>query len=261
MKHTNQITITLGAHHLDVATLITSLEQTLVVLRSIESHVNNSAEIKWDIVASSMNSPLSLTLEPRSNGVSAPIYSNAVVQKYANGLRLLNKRPDLPEGFDGEAMGALRKIAEVATKDRTEVSVQVQGTQIPTTSAEVLGRIQLVEAKAASHYEHGTIEGSLEMISKRRRDHFVIWEVLTNNRVECNVTTELFQQAKEHLGERVAVSGRIRSAFGKPKSIQVESIAALRKQKTLRPLDQYGPINITGGLSSEAYVRGLRDVD
>ena len=70
---------------------------------------------------------------------------------------------------------------------------------------------------------------------------------------------ERLEEAKKLLGRRVVVSGRIRYRSHKPTSIQAEEIHPLRDASELPQLEDMPPIDITGGLSPEEYVRRLRD--
>src|SRR5262249_45647922 len=86
-----------------------------------------------------------------------------------------------------------------------------------------------------------------------------VWERLPERMIRCIIATDQLQHAKDLLGKRVAVTGRISYRNHKPTSIQVERIDRMQEDSELPELKDIGPINITGGMSPEEYVRSLRD--
>ena len=69
------------------------------------------------------------------------------------------------------------------------------------------------------------------------------------------------EQAKAALRKRVQVYGRAKYVRGKVTSMEVESIRILREMHELPQPKDIGKVDITSGLSSEDYVRGMRDAD
>ena len=57
----------------------------------------------------------------------------------------------------------------------------------------------------------------------------------------------------------MAVSGRLRYRNNKPVLMHVESIRILRNTEELPQAKDIGPLDLTNGMSSEDYVRRLRD--
>jgi len=259
----DEITINFGADHLEASTLIESLAKFLIMFRSIETNISRAEPIQWDVIRSTMNSPLSLTLAPRSNGTPAPSHAGKVLRTCYRGLAELHRHASLPEGFDDHSLAAVREIAELTHKHRTQVTFDMPGEVEVKIDLALAGHAHLVVAKTKSLYEHGTIEGLLDVISKRKRDRFFVTETLTGNKVECFARTELFHKAYELFGreapQRVSVEGRIKTQFGRPKSMNVETIQRLRGTEELPTLDDIGPMDLTGGLDSGDFVRGLRD--
>ena len=85
------------------------------------------------------------------------------------------------------------------------------------------------------------------------------WEVLTDYRVDCVLDGEHLEGVKQYLGKRVGVTGRIRYRHGKPLSIQVTAIREFKDRHELPQPSDLGKLDITGGKSSEEFVRDLRD--
>lgn len=115
-------------------------------------------------------------------------------------------------------------------------------------------------AKRRIYTDVATIEGNLEVISVRKRPSFFIWEILTNQKIECFTTDKQLDEIVALLRHkpRIAVTGRVHYRNDIPRSIDVESIRVLRDVNELPQPKDIGPINITEGVSSEEHVRRLR---
>jgi hypothetical protein len=120
--------------------------------------------------------------------------------------------------------------------------------------------IDELASRARLYVDFSTIEGRLEVISVHEHNSLFIWETLTNNRVECFVSDEQIKEAALLLNKRVTVSGRINYRNHVPKTISVEGpIKVLRTSTELPQPKDIGPIDITGGVSSEQHVRRMRN--
>jgi hypothetical protein len=205
-----------------------------------------------------MRSPLTLTLAPETDGQEEERVREAgerVVHSYLGGLRQL-EGGSVPADFDEEALESSRKLAKALTPWKAQVTLSSPGERSVTATPQVAEVIEQVVAKAVhTSVEQATLEGRLEVLSTHQGDHFVIWEMLTGNRVECRVTPEQLEQAKGLLRQRVAVSGRAHYRKGKPVLLQVESFRALRGSSELPQPKDIGKVDITGGLSE---LRGIR---
>jgi hypothetical protein len=139
------------------------------------------------------------------------------------------------------------------------VSVATDGKHEVTPTERTVAHIRQVVEKARVYLDYGTLEGRLEEISVHGGYRFTIWEELTNYRIECSISPDRLEEAKALLGHRVGVSGRIRYRNHRPTTIHVEGIRRLRGVNELPQLEGIEPIDITGGLRSEEYVRRMRD--
>lgn len=260
---TNELTIILDADHLDVETLANSLKKTVDVLHSLETNLTRLEAIEWDIVRTSMNSPLTVTISPRSNGVPAPSHASRVAEAFLHGLQELSLHATIPDGFDEVTIEAARELAEIAVKGNARITINAPNSPAAPANIgpELLGFAQLVEAKAKSHLEIGTVEGILDVVSTRGgRRRFYVTEVLTGAKVECFGSAVDLKEAQTYLECRVSVQGFVRMRFGRPKMIEVKSIKRLRNRGELPKLDDIGPVDLTGGKSPEDFIRELRDV-
>ena len=261
-----ELTIRLGGHgeHVSVALLIETLENTLAILRNLEPKLSTDGQpLRWEIVRASMESPLTITLKPEAqqggqNGATSK--GERVIHTYLHGLRAIKAKSDMPQYFDEEILLAAKKMVQAVTKENGKLELYAPDEEPVETTPDTAEQIEQAVSKAIRIYnDYATVEGKLETISTHGGNFIVIWEVLTNNRVECAVTAELLEEAKNLLRKRVAVSGRARYRNGKPISLQVESIRVLRDASELPQPADIGVVNITDGVSSEEHVRRMRD--
>lgn len=127
---------------------------------------------------------------------------------------------------------------------------------------EVISPTQRVAASvdyllAPAYEDFATLEGQLETISVHGRTRFNIFDSLTRRAIVCFFGPEKLDEALAAFNKRIAVSGNAKySRLGLPISIAVDEIRYLKggvKTEELKDVD------ITGGVESSKYVKGLRD--
>jgi hypothetical protein len=124
-----------------------------------------------------------------------------------------------------------------------------------------------VATKARKYKDVGTVEGRLEEISVHGMPEtsplFRIWDPipLPGHYVKCVISEDRLPQVKDWLGQRVSVSGPIQYQNHKPILIEVQNIRRLRTQAELPQIETMKPIDITGDLSPEEYIRRMRDAE
>ena len=108
----------------------------------------------------------------------------------------------------------------------------------------------------------GSVEGTLDVISLRGKPSITVWDRVTNKPVRCWLPKEQgwIVRAKDLLGERVLVSGRVQYYPGRgPYSVdQISEIRSLAPEP-LSPKAGFGSVpNLTGGQDTMAYLRTTR---
>jgi len=246
--------------------LVEALRNTVDVLRELEEQVsdNRRSTVQWDVAAIRMSSPLTLTLEARVRP-QARDHSSDVVRGFLGGLKSLERRARPPAEFSDDALRKTREIISLLDDGVGRIQFSAPGGEPVTPTLHSAANIDEILRKHIGHYEEdGSIQGDLEVLSAHNGVHVDIWDVFTRSRVQCSIADELIEDAKAAFRRRVEVSGRVKyTRKGKPVSIQVESIRILRDQSELpQPTDfDTLKIDITGGVESSEYVRGLRDAD
>jgi len=237
---------------------VEAVQKTLVILRDLDARMSESGtSATWEISRVSMKSPLAMTFVPTRSEEEEDT-SEKVVRAYLRGMREIETKAEMPPLFSEQNLRTARDlvfligngISKLIYSSPNEVSVS------PTLHS--VANIDAITQRRGKD-EFIAIEGKLDTISTRSYDHFFIWETLTNNRVQCRATAEQVEQAKQGLRKRVQVYGRANYVRGKITSMDVESLRILREAHELPQPRDIGKVNITGGMSSEDYIRELRD--
>jgi hypothetical protein len=257
----NELTITLSGEDgfVSADALIEALENTIKILRHLETQFPVPEKIRWEIIRASMQSPLALTLAARATEPQAQAAGDRIVRAAYQGLRAVSTAAVRPPYFDDESLAAAKELVSEARSEGAQLSIVVPDEEplIPTET--LVENVERVIAGTRTHHEYGTIEGRLEQVSTHKTDSFSVWEIPTDHKVECLATPEQLEKAKELLRKRVAVTGRITYRGGKPRQVKVDELRRLRERHELPQPEDIGPVDITGGLSSEDYVRRWRD--
>jgi hypothetical protein len=107
------------------------------------------------------------------------------------------------------------------------------------------------------------VEGRLELVSIHvgaRR--FNVYHAITQKAIRCNLPTEIEDDVVRNLGRRVIVSGTVSyNERGEPISVDVHHFRPLKEENDLPSVaDMLGMApDITGNLTTEEYIRQLRD--
>jgi hypothetical protein len=246
--------------HVSVAALIRALENAVKTLRSLEEELARSSGIRWEIIRASSRSPLSITVAAHPNGVATQRVASKIATAYVRGIAQMEKAAILPEHFTEEAALAVQETVNAAEDDGKKLTVSASKKKTVSPTPQIVTHIKEIVAKSRKYADYGTIEGTLQEISIRGGSKIGISESFTGQWIMCAVAPEQIQEAMRYFGKRVAVSGTIRHSNHRPTSITIEEpIQVLRDSSELPQVEAMPPIDITGGLSSEEYVRRLRN--
>ncbi|MBI3464997.1 MAG: hypothetical protein HY000_18365 [Planctomycetes bacterium] len=129
-----------------------------------------------------------------------------------------------------------------------------------------LRRIEAEKAKRAGEYvEYIEVEGHLKELSELTgKDKIVIADSLTGKKTLCYFRRpDLETKARGAWKHRVSVSGEatVDRSTGELREMEVDELRILRERSELPQMEDLHGIDITGGMESSEYVRGLRDAD
>ena len=257
----SKITITLGAADgLTIDALTEALEKTLAMLRNVAADFTSAdTVIRWEVVKAKMKSPLTMTLEPKFETKVPKSTGPSIILAAIRGVDAIENKSSAPKHFNEAALLAVKDLVRKAEKQGASISLSTSAKNMVLLTNQAVRHVDEVVAKLRKYKDISTIEGSLDVAWKHRHSSFLIWESGTNRRVECLVSEPEFHKYIKYLGKRVAVTGAVLYSNHVPQKIEVESIRILPTKEESPTLEDIGPIDITGGIPSEEYVRRMRD--
>lgn len=274
-----KIEVTGKTEAIPVDSFLELVSGTLSVLQDLDVAISQTenATLDWEIVGASLNSPLLLTIEAKSevNMDVAP----EVIRAYLDGIEQIEKGHENPPPYFTESL--LRKTREIvavlndgikkvvfSTPSRAPVVpsrtllenvtiiLDAQGSEDDTETV-----IELHVHSYSRKEEKATITGTLETITVHgTKPKFVIYDPLTGNKIDCFFPEELLDEVKQALPSRVRVSGTAKyNKQGYPISIIVETFKPLRSREQLPSFKDLEGINFSGSLDPTEYIRRLRN--
>jgi hypothetical protein len=175
-----------------------------------------------------------------------------------DGVNMLSHGSKRPYWFSDRALEKLKVLAEQhASMDEIAVSVDEREEHLEACATE---RIDLF---TGHNYEALTsVVGSLDSISVKRGPRFLVFSEITGQPVSCRChSAKIFAQARECLGQRVMVSGRLTlNSVEEPVMMRVSAIEACRPKESLPNISYMsGRISrMTGDAKLGEYIARLR---
>jgi hypothetical protein len=246
--------------YVSAASFVAIVQNTLASLREVDKEISEQrfGSLEWQIKDVSYNSPLTLTLIGESKVEDLDVELD-VIEAYIDGLRQIDTSPDrVPEFFTYDALRSAKNLVSVLNDgvERVLFSAPTRDEVAPTQRVAAN-----VDDLTRTYEELTSFEGKLESATIHGRNRFYIWDAF-DGRISCRFSRERLDEVRELFGHRVSVYGKARfSRTGRPLSIEVLDLKRLRNQDELpQPRDFIG-VSITGDLSSEEYVRRIRDAE
>ena len=149
-----------------------------------------------------------------------PLEAERVNIAVLDGLEQL-KKGTRPRGFTNAALRHVARISSVAISD--DITVVIGNGIRSVKCAHTLESVakHLVDIRTMSW---GSVEGTIQMISTRGSPSFNLYEVLTDERIECHFRSNLIESVKESLENRVVVYGEIHKKGDEFEYVKVEKI-------------------------------------
>lgn len=207
----------------------------------------------------SYSSPVRVVLEPHA--LPKQHYTgHTIVQSLGRVAVALDNGSDL-SGLDADLLEDIRSLARPVGKSVRNSTLIFNGQRLDLTP-----RVSSkVEHALAVHDEcEGAIEGMLEQINIHEgANNFHIYPEVGPRKLTCHFPSRLYDDAVSAVGKKVEVTGTLRYRLGAhfPHQIAVTQIEAFPAPADLPDWDDLrgrAP-DALGGLTSEAFVRELRD--
>lgn len=217
----------------------------------------------YKIIDLRYHSPATMILEAYPYPDIEEDISDEVVKTISLGLKAINEKSEIPPYFDYDALEAYKGIGKRIGKGFSSITVSANGDSC-TITEEFPGYIQLIQGK--DELTIGSISGRIEAISFHSPPYrFTIYPIIGPQRVRCIFKPKLKSEALSAIDKYVTVYGTIkyRHKANYPYEIDVDNIVLSPPLDTSAKLSELKGIapDITGGLSSEEYIRKLRDLD
>lgn len=230
---------------------------TVSILKDIDSEMSTEKKqsLEWDISSVSMHSPLEFTLE-------AIPYDESMrrdpITPFLDDVNRL-ERGEKAHFLNQKQQNRLKKIVGALDKGIRSITFNSNGNAAKV-SRVIVDTIMDYSVKKSDHYEIGSIEGRLEVISVHGKDSIKVWDRRFNDEVTCTLSDEKLEEAKRALGKRVKIRGRIKYHKKHPKYVvDVFDIRVLREIKELPQPDKIGPIDLFGDEEPADILRGIEN--
>jgi len=211
------------------------------------------------IAALSYSSPIRVVLEPQPIP-NQPYVGPAIVESLERVTAALANGDDL-SGVDADLLEDIRGLTRPVGRTVKSAALLFRGHIFDLTPT-ITGKVE--KALAVDEECEGSIEGMLEQINLHHGANvFHIYPEVGARKVTCRFPARLHDEAIAALGRRVEVFGTLHFRIGAsfPHQIAVTQIEAFPPESELpdwEDLRGRAP-DATGALSSEAWVRELRD--
>ncbi len=126
-----------------------------------------------------------------------------------------------PDAFSPSALRHANKLAGRGTTENGTVIVTVADKSI---SCDKLFRPAASRENVDLNKSWGSVEGYLQMVTVRDKHRFNLYEVLSDDRIECVFDPDLLEEVKESLNHRIVVYGTIHTRGDIIKQVTVERI-------------------------------------
>ncbi len=243
-----------------LTTFMSQLQHLGAALAKLDRGSNDGkAGSVFTIAALSYNSPMRVVLE--ANHMPSQMFTGHLVIANLKRVSRAVKAGDSLQGFDIDILEEFYALAKPIGKSLRHTTLKFNGEVLDFTPKIYK---QLEEALAVDEECEGGIEGKLEQINLHRGvNTFQIYPEVGPNRVVCHFSPKMYDDAVSAVGRRVEVFGMLKYRAGAPfaHQIAVSSIDVHPFEHNIPDWDDLrgrAP-DATGSLSSEAFIRELRD--
>lgn len=216
----------------------------------------------YKIIELKYHSPATITLAAFPYDIEDD-NSDEVVRTISLGIKSISEKSEAPPYFDYDALEAYKGLGKRIGKGFSSISISANGDK-HTLTEEFPAHIQLIQGN--DEITIGSISGRIEAINFHSPPYrFTIYPMVGPQKIRCVFKPKLKNEALSAIDKYVTVYGTIkyRQKAIYPYEIDVDNIIPSSLSDKLPKLGELKGIapNITGGLSSEEYIRKLRDLD
>jgi hypothetical protein len=243
-----------------LAAFMSQLQNLNAAMSRLDRDVNNGRAASYFRIAElSYKSPARIVIEPQPLP-KAPYVGSLLVESLGRVVEALQNGHDLTQ-VDADILENFRGLVRPVGKTVKNATLVFNDHRLDLT--ERVGA-KIDEALAIDEECDGALEGMLDQINVHLgANTFHIYPEVGARKVTCHFPSKLFDDAVSAVGKRVEISGTLhyRAGASFPHQISVTGIESFPPEHELpdwEDLRGRAP-NATGGLSSEAFVRELRN--
>jgi hypothetical protein len=239
---------------------MSQLQNLSATITKLDREANEGKQAtQYRIAELSYKSPVRIVIEPH-NLSKQPYVGHAIVESLGRVTHALENGEDL-SGLDADLLEDIRGLAKPVGKSVANVTLLFNDHRFDLTP-KVAAKVDT--ALAVDEECEGYIEGMLEQINLHDGANvFYVYPEIGPRKLTCHFPTRLYDDAVSAVGRKVEVYGtfRYRSGASFPHQVQVSQIEPFPPISELPDWDDLRGMapDATGELSSEAFIRELRD--
>ncbi len=270
-----RVQIESGVRGLNAEAFLKVLGTTIDALKELDKHASRFGKerVEWLIADIGKNSPVFADISGNVPPEETASAITQVIETFVSGLDYLEDNGTCPRDFNERTLGLAADLTRSFSKGVTRIAFSANGSKASVShqlakNANIAKRVLELERGefGITYTEYGTIEGRLRGLESLAgsKDKIVIEDDLTGDQVFCYCRgADIEQQVRKAWKQRVGISGEITviRESGKPHHVDVESIAVFPSRAELPQMEDLHGINITQGIDSAEYIRGLRDAE
>jgi hypothetical protein len=262
----NELTIRIGPDegNATLPALIRVLADTLAILRELDVRLSSGGKktLRWEVVAASMNSPLTLTIEGKPLATKREQHNTNVADKYIVGFKQIKSGVKPPAYFSPQVIQKAKELAKAETGGAGNIVYSGAGSETVEVTPDFADKAQSILDRT-HEFTHTTLEGRLETLDLHEKCAFGIYNTLTKDFITCNFDESMLPDVIAAVRRKVAVTGRakLNRRTGKPVSIRVDAMRVFRSKDQLPKFNPGEYINITGDMDPTEYIRRARDAE
>lgn len=244
-----------------LAAFMSQLQSLSATISRLDREMNNGRSTTYFRIADvSYKSPINVIIEPQPLRPGPAYGGHLVIESLVRIAQTLEADENLGD-IDADVLEDIRALARPVGRSVKNTTLIFNGHRLDLT--EKLG-LKIDNALAVDEESEGTLEGMLDQINVHLgANTFHIYPEIGPRKVTCHFPVRLYDDAVSAVGRRVEVAGtlRYRTRANFPHQVAVAHI-------DIFPLDHELPSwedlrgrapDATGALTSEAFVRELRD--
>jgi hypothetical protein len=248
--------------HVRLNDFINELGRFVEIARQAEQVVSGKTgrSIYYRIVDLKHSSPASITLEARAKDPDFDI-RGAILDEIAETMKKLKSGEEIKGSERFYLVESIKNFADPIGRSISGLNVFFEDTKI-NLDQEFKARANLYVAPEESC--KSSFRGMLDVINIHGPEKlFWLYPEIGPSKIQCIFPDELFETAKMSLGKRVEISGLFKYKMNAPypHAAEVDDVLALPPDDELPNFKDLLGIDpdMTGGLSSEDFVRKIRD--